>query len=683
MVSRFHCAALCGVLSLVAGVDSTFAQTTVLAEARTISGGDLTTNVAPVEKTLTVATAGSYNVTLTDLQVPAQLGTAMLAVTLGTKLVANATLTAGAPAVAHFDATPGTYIVHVVVGLASTQTSGTVGVQATNAADGTPLAVFTADNGSPVSGFTASLALANTALPSTEHVIDTMVTLADSGQHTVDLLDLAYPASLQALQMILTDPNGAVVPGFPLIATAGVAPTSATFTATPGSYHLVALGQIATGGVGGLYNVRIEGAGGAADVFNETDAVGQVVSLGKATLAAGQDTVAFSDFAFSGALSLGNALVLQGSVAVASTAGPQNPTFTAVAGDYQVFALAVPGATGFGAYGVTIGPQGGAAVFSAAQTAFTASSGITAYTFPVQLPTAGSYKVRLADFQFPQAFSQLSLSATQNGVQLGTALSAPGTLTVSAASGPLTIFVAAQQSPVSGKGVFGVDVTPAAGGAATFATTEGVGAAFGASKVTITTAGSYDVTVSDLGFPVNFTDLSAVVTQGATQLGSIYGGGKFTIPQATPGTYFINFLATAASISPAVPSVKQTAGTYGVSVASTPPAPTVTLTSSASQVSSGSTVTLTWSSTNATACTASGGWSGTLATSGTQASSAITASTTFTLACTGPSGTTTQAVTVTATSDSGHSGGGGSIDTLMLALLAGLAALHLVMIKQP
>jgi hypothetical protein len=50
---------------------------------------------------------------------------------------------------------------------------------------------------------------------------------------------------------------------------------------------------------------------------------------------------------------------------------------------------------------------------------------------------------------------------------------------------------------------------------------------------------------------------------------------------------------------------------------------------------------LTWSSTNATACTASGGWTGALATSGSKATAAITASTTYTITCTGDGGTST------------------------------------------
>lgn len=77
------------------------------------------------------------------------------------------------------------------------------------------------------------------------------------------------------------------------------------------------------------------------------------------------------------------------------------------------------------------------------------------------------------------------------------------------------------------------------------------------------------------------------------------------------------------------------------------PAPTISLTSSANPINSGSSATLTWSTTNADTCTASDGWSGGKALSGTQLVSPIT-TTSYTLSCTGPGGTTvvTQVVSV-------------------------------------
>ena len=69
------------------------------------------------------------------------------------------------------------------------------------------------------------------------------------------------------------------------------------------------------------------------------------------------------------------------------------------------------------------------------------------------------------------------------------------------------------------------------------------------------------------------------------------------------------------------------------------PAASVTLAANPTTVSPGAGSTLTWSSTNATSCTASGGWSGTKATSGSQSTGPLTATTTYSLRCTGAGGT--------------------------------------------
>ena len=76
--------------------------------------------------------------------------------------------------------------------------------------------------------------------------------------------------------------------------------------------------------------------------------------------------------------------------------------------------------------------------------------------------------------------------------------------------------------------------------------------------------------------------------------------------------------------------------------------PTVSISANPTSVTSGSASTLSWSSANATVCTASGAWSGTKATSGSQTVSP-TATTIYTLTCTGTGGTASQSTTVSVT----------------------------------
>ncbi len=87
-----------------------------------------------------------------------------------------------------------------------------------------------------------------------------------------------------------------------------------------------------------------------------------------------------------------------------------------------------------------------------------------------------------------------------------------------------------------------------------------------------------------------------------------------------------------------------------------PPPPTVTLNTPPAPIAYGATATLTWSSAYATACLASGGWVGNEAVSGSYTTPPLTSPTTFTLACTGLSGSTTQSATVTVTPPTGIAG---------------------------
>ena len=76
------------------------------------------------------------------------------------------------------------------------------------------------------------------------------------------------------------------------------------------------------------------------------------------------------------------------------------------------------------------------------------------------------------------------------------------------------------------------------------------------------------------------------------------------------------------------------------------PAASVTLMANPTSVGSGGSSVLTWSSTNATSCLASGGWSGVIATGGNQSTGPLTATTSYTLTCTGPGGSGAAGTTV-------------------------------------
>ena len=640
-------ALVCLAFASVLGQRAAFAQAPLFTEVRTLAGG--TQPIDPIEKTLTIQTAGQYDVVLTDLQQPAALAAVRLAVTNGTTVV----LTATAPGTFHFDATPGTYVVRVVGALDTGKSSGAVGVQ-----------VKATTGGQVALEFVSLLQLQAGVIPPDTRVFETDISIATAGDYEVALTDLQLPAALAQLRVAVTVAGGS-------LAVTLDNPGVATFTATPGTYHLTAIGQADSALEAGLFSVRVRSVATGAVLLSDVEPVANVTKIGDAALGSGARTLTLSDLAFPIALTRSAVVVEQNGQAIARLAAPGTTTFTSPGGTCEVFAVAVPATPpGVGSYGVDIRPSGGAAEFSTVLTAGDAAGTTPAYSFLIDVPSAGSYQLKLADFQFPTAFASLSVAAVQDGVLAGTASSA-GPLNLTLAAGKVFVVVAAQTQP-GAAALFGLTLAPAGSAATMFETTQGVGRSFSSRKITIATAGSYDASVVDVGFPVNFIDLAAVVTRGADRFGSIINGGTFSFTAATAGDYIVSFLAAPA---PVQAGAKQNAGTYGISVAPTPPPPTVSLTASATTVVKGQTVTLTWSSQNATSCTASRDWAGTKAVSGNETTAALQAPVTYTLECANAGGAKASAsvsIDVTAAAEN-KKGGGGALDELLLALLLAVA----------
>jgi hypothetical protein len=632
-------------LSAGAGLERAGAQTPVFDAVHTIAAP--TTGV-PQEYTLNVSAAGSYTVTLTDLGATltpsAPLASVKLAITGGNSLIGSPLVGAGAVTLSLPSA--GAYVLHVVGMPGTGLGSGPFGIQVTQ---GT----------TPFASFQGRLALPSQSLPSGEAILDDSFTVSSSGNYNVALTDLQLPQSLTTLSLLLIPEGGAA----PVVTLPQAGVYQATVALTAGvTYDVFAVGQSATGVNAGLFSAVIAPSGGGAPVFARVVPVGATVSVAQPSLEAGSDTFTLTDLAYPAALSQSGAVLTLSGQVVAQLNAPGSQAFNAAAANYEIFAVgtAASGGSGAGSYALQILPASGPAVFGAARPVTAPGSTVSAYGFDTTLTAAGSYAVTLTDFQFPAALSSLTLAAVQGGAILGTPLAGAGDLNVGAASGPLSLVVFAQSAGVGG--LFGVDIA-AKGGNSVFGVTQGVGALFTAQQISITAAGTYSVTAADLGFPANFATYDTIVTQGANHLGSIFGGGTFTFT-ATPGNYFVNFIAQ--------PSGTDAAGTYALTVATAPPAPVVTINVDKPTVVSGGTVNIIWSSQNASACTASGGWTGSQATSGTHTSAPLTASTTFTLSCTGAGGTASKSVTVAVTAPSG--GGGGEVDLGVLCLLATVLA---------
>lgn len=655
-------------------------------EVHTVAASD---QGVPLEFSFTIANAGSYQVTLTDLGAAAKpplpqspLAAVKLAVTSGTSIVGTPLSKPGSMT---FTATPGDYVVHITGKPGSGLGSGPVGVTVTSS-----------DGQTSVVSYSGTLALPpNTSVVSDQALVSDPLTVQSAGSYVVTLTDLGLPQALSTLSLAIADLNtGSLVSGTPISASAS--PVTVTLNQTD-SYVIFVAAQASSTVAAGLFSVSVTPSGGGAAIYNKTVPVGNVTLLDNLPLAAGSYTISLTDLqlphdstgAGSPLTQLGAIVVQNGVAATPALAGGGSKSFTvATSGStYQVFATAIAGANG-GSYAATVAGGGGPAALSVARAVPATGGSIVGYSYDTSVSSGGSFTLNLTDFQFPSALTSVSAVAVQNGLTLGPLLTAAGSQTVSANAGPLTLLVFAQPSSSSAVpgGLFGLDLTATANGTVAFSSTQPVGALVSTRQISITTPGTYSVSVSDLGFPESFgggsSELAAIVTTGTSSVGSIFSTGSFNFSAATGGNYVISLIAQPQLASANSPSDE--AGTYALSVAAAPAPPSFSTAFQAtpSSVASGGTVELLWNAQNATSCTASSspsaGFSGTVPTdtSGSPImSAALTVSTTFTLTCTGPGGTTApQTATVSISAPTGHGGGGGLsvVELLLLAAMNGV-----------
>ncbi|HZF25921.1 MAG TPA: hypothetical protein VEZ88_06635 [Steroidobacteraceae bacterium] len=591
-----------------------------------------------------IASAGSYQVRLSDFAVPANLASVRLIVTHGLGVVASL----NAPGTTTFNASVGRYEVHVIGSPDAAQSFGTFGVD-----------VLSGDGLTTVAQFASAISLAVTLDPN-QTLLQSVITVTETGTHQVVLADLGFPSALQNVVLNILGAGGFVTfsPGPP------TAPGTYTFPATPGTYQLLVIGQAGAAAGAGLFSVRISSPSGAT-LYDQAHPVGSVKGPTVVTLpTSGTYTLLLRDFAAPEAFTTLSAVLMRGASVVTSLNTAGDAPFTTTAGTVNLFLQATPAAgPGSGTLGIEI-TSGATSVYSDARTVSAPGAAQPGFTYATDVTTAGAYHATLTDFQFPGAFMGLSLNLVQSGASLGSRTGA-GSLDVNPLAGRLFVTVITRPQSATTNHLFGLQVAAAGGGDPLVDVTQGVGSLFDARSVDITQAGSYTVTLSDLEFPESFHgNLALMASRGPASLGTIFGANNVTFP-ATAGRYVLNFVAAPATEF----------GTYGVSVvAANVPQPTVSLTANPTTVRSGGTTTLTWSSTNASGCVASGAWTGNKGTSGSEPSVALTANSTFSLTCTGAGGSgSAQAVSVMISSSSGSGGGGalGLWPILCLGLLAG------------
>jgi len=615
-----------------------------------VSSSAAAANAEPPAQTLTISQAGSYSITLDDLQLPVALESLSVAIVNSTTS-AGVLTAAGAQTASTVTLAAGTYTVQILATAASGAVGGTFSVQVAPAGGGA--AVFQYED-------TVGPAPANSASNTGQSAASAQLSVSSAGTYQLTATDLAFPVALTSLSVGVfvhcgTTPGCTPTPVY-TTTTGSAPPFSAALTLAAGTYDLFMVATPNPTALQGLFSVQISGGGGI--VYGVTEPVGNLSApTAIAIPAAGPGSLKLVDLAVPAGLASLKAIVAQNGSVLDQVSGAGTSSFTAAQGTAQLYVAATPGSGGQGAYEAFL-TSGGQTLADIAQPVL--ATGSFGYAFSTTLTTGGVYQVSVNDFQKPVPLSSLMAITAQQGTVLGNTQT---NANFNAAAGLLNILVFPTVASSSSEGLFGVTIAGPGSSATAYQTTQGVGALFSSQTVTVTTAGSYDFNLTDFAFPASFSNLALIATSGNTVVGSIFNAGQLQLTLAS-GTYVLSVLAQVG------PSVNY--GLYGLNLAPAPPAPTVTLTASASSVTSGQSATLTWSSTNATSCTASGGWNGTLATSGSQSTGALTESGSFTLTCTGGGGTGTATVSVAvgAAAASGKGGGGALTPEALLALAA-------------
>jgi hypothetical protein len=620
---------------------------------------------APVA--FTVPTTGSYTLTLIDEQEPSALASLSVALVSSTQSFATLSLPSGTKQTSEtITLAAGSYFAQVQVAAAASSFGGTFDVQLTPAAGGNNV-LYDHD------------VIAPPSTPGTgQSGMQGTFTVDIAGNYTLSVTDFAFPAALSAAPQVLVLNSQSL----PVLSSPG-GPTSAMLAADTYTFYAYAQADPVT--LAGLYGLSIggsgAGAGSPATVLIETVPVGELPAPTNFNMpAAGTVSVALKDIAQNPALSLvkplgslkaivtqaGSSTPLLSTVTGPSGVNPYSFTATA-AGQAQLYVAATPNAsTGQSGWAAYVSEPVNGVTTTLADIAEPVVDG-SHYGYGFQVPalpglTANSpYTLAVHDFMFPNAMTAQESLVFQQGVLLASQhASNPASVNLNftpTVAGAVNLMVFPVPASNTSNGLLGLAVEPGSGPNA-FQATQAVGSLFNAIPLYVQTAGTYGVTLTDLGFPAAFSSLSVLGTQGNAQIGQVTtggagvgGSGTFTFSAPAAGSYVLNVLAQDGA------TVHY--GLYGLEAGLVP---TVTLTPGAVSVGGAQDVTLSWTSTNATGCAASGGWSGAQPVSGNMVNvGAITQTTSYTLICTGAGGPSApQTVTVNPSSSSSSSSGGGS-----------------------
>jgi hypothetical protein len=263
------------------------------------------------------------------------------------------------------------------------------------------------------------------------------------------------------------------------------------------------------------------------------------------TVATTQDLVAtLTDLQTPGALSSASVVVTQGAsiVGMATLAAPATSTtvnLPAAMGQYTLRVIGAPNTTfNVGTFSVCVAPKGTptACIQSASivgnitlQSA-PADPTVSTVTTTLTVTAGGSYTFTYADAQFPVALASqssggpVSLALFQGGTPIAVPIPAsPASIVLN--PGTYTLFAIAQADPNVKAGLYGITISGPSGVTPLLNSAFPVGLLGPASLRNNPSAQTLTLKVADFAFPTPLAGASAIVTSGATTLGTATAGG--------------------------------------------------------------------------------------------------------------------------------------------------------------
>lgn len=382
------------------------------------------------------------------------------------------------------------------------------------------------------------------------------ITAVAAGSAQPDLVvtftDFQTPAPLSSASVVVTQ-GAALVGMVSLVAVA--APTTPAPTATlalpaaVGQYTLRVIGAPNSAAGYGTFSVCvapkatptacIADASLAGNVTVQSTPANPTVTTVSATLtvtSAGSYTLTYQDDGFPVALQTLTLALFQGSQIVAAPIPASPATLNLSAGTYQLLAVAQADATAqAGLFGISVTGPAGISLLGNAYPVGTQGPGSLRNN-----PNAQSLTLKLTDFQFPAALTSAAAVVTSGGAKLATASVIGGGSNFMAPAGTLQVWTTAvagpANGPATGAGTYEVDLTSVTGSLlqSAYGASSGGSLAYAFISPQPLTAGGYQATANDFGFPSPLTAVQFAVAQNGAILAqeNAVGSLKFTAAAA-------------------------------------------------------------------------------------------------------------------------------------------------------